>query len=92
MQQFLHLEKAVNLAVQLRMQVNHAVRLLTQAAVNLAVQSHHPVAAAFLAAVDAAILANQLNVIIVRMEYHPAFFCRILRRAKRERRPEVTRS
>ena len=33
-------------------------------------------AAAFLAAADAAILANQLNVITVRMVFHPAFFLR----------------
>ena len=43
------------------------VLLLFQAAVNLAVLSHHPVAAVFLAAAGAVILANQLNVTTVRM-------------------------
>ena len=76
MQQFLLLAKALNLVVLLHIQAaNLVVQLLSQEAVNLAVLSHHPVAAAFLAAADAAILANQLNVIIVRMENHPAFFC-----------------
>ena len=92
MQQFLHLEKAVNLAGQSHHPASLAVQLLTQAAVNLAVQSHHPAAAAFLAAADAAILANQLNVITVRMVFHPAFFYQILRRAKHSQRPEVARN
>ena len=80
MQQFLLLEKALNLVVLLHLQVSLVAQLLSQVAVNLVVQSHQPAAAASLVVADAAILANQLNVITVRMEYHPAFFCRIFGR------------
>ena len=65
MQQFLRLEKVVNLAalsLYAAMEIP-AVPLLLQAAVRPAARSHHPPAAVFLAAADAVILANQLNVI-----------------------------
>ena len=83
MQQFLLLAKAVSLEVQSHTQIlNLAVQLLSHQAVNLAVQSLHLRAEDFPAAADVIMLANQLNVITVRMENHPAFFLRILRRLK----------
>ena len=75
MLQFLHLAKVLNLAVPLLIQTaNLAVQLLSQAVANLAVLSLHQPAAVFLAEAAVTTLANQLNVITVRMESHSAFF------------------
>ena len=76
MQQFLHLEKVENHAEQLHSPVvSLVVQSLIQAAENLAALLRHLPAEAFPAAADVITLANQLNVITVRMENHPAFFC-----------------
>ena len=78
MHKFLHSEKAVKLAVQSHLQIqNPAVQSATPEVQSLAAQLLH-LPEVFHAAADVTTLANQLNVITVRMENHSAFFLRIL--------------